>query len=226
MEKLNLALCTITLLQQPQTTTPTNHWAYTLSNLPCHLQLSVQAQSDQTSSSQHCIDSLIPKTPLLSISSLISNSPTNCIASSKNLPLCILSSSVQNKRSTFIIYQGKAIGQLFHFKSIKRHQQHNCSSKLVSFQLPPFLKLTHALNRSFNAEYYDVFLFENDCLSMKICWDKVWCLEMFLLISWCAVQINENRVWIIVVCCLMITMIYAILIFGKNWEIMILEHKP
>ena len=102
----------------------------------------------------------------------------------------------------------------------------NCPSKKVWIRPSHFLKLTYTLERSFNAEHHDAFLFENSGVFMKIWWDEVWCLKMFPLISCCVVQINKNRVWIVVVCCLMITMIYAILIFGKNWEIMILEHKP
>ena len=62
---------------------------------------------------------------------------------------------------------GKLKAHLFWQGITKQHQKHKLPSKSVSFQLPPFLKLLHVLNKFFNAEYHVVSLFENDYLSMK-----------------------------------------------------------
>lgn len=111
---------------------------------------------------------------------------------------------------------GKLIEHLFHFNIAKQPLNFNCSSNLVRIRLSPFSNLCHALDRVCLADYYELWIHENDWAMCEKSSFKVSCSLLFLLDSWLMARFIENEWCVLDVWCLLSLKVCLIRISGHK----------
>ena len=107
--------------------------------------------------------------------------------------------------------------QLFLPFATKESLNRHCTSDLVSFRFSLFAKPCYALDRSPCHEHVELWIHENGWVFTKLCWNEIWCSNLFLfdasLIAW----FDENECYIVDVCWLMSRVICLLFISGTNY---------
>ena len=73
------------------------------------------------------------------------------------------------------------------------------------------------MRRSLYPDHTELWMVENGLVFCKLCWVEVSHPNLFLLISFCLTWFDENGVWNVDGCCLMIICVCSIGIFGTFW---------